>query len=407
MSTVPTAESFLRHHARTAQGVPTIAVLVGPVGLGRRAWGLRVTSAPRPHAVAATVEPHAVLTAWVAVAFGAADAGALAVRWVERCAGSGAAVVTPSARPTLYDLDVLWRGLPIDPRSPAATAARLLLSDRAQGAATDPPRFVREVAGASGAPGRVVRAVADLYPPELWPALLLTPPPGTLPAALRLLEAVAVTEPRVPVGVAVARDEYDQFAAQFEGTRAAALAREGFIEVRGVAGNDLDARLRAAGLEPPVATVARLVNDGVADDVAAAFVGAARAVRAPAPADLASDFRSVHEEFLFGQLESLSETAGLFRPNQPLPFQHGNQTAEADLLAAGLKLAVEVDGAFYHLNPEQYRRDRRKDHLYQKHGYRVLRFLAEDVVTDLERILNTILEVVAEGRGPAQPTGAA
>ncbi|WP_010048939.1 DUF559 domain-containing protein [Gemmata obscuriglobus] len=68
---------------------------------------------------------------------------------------------------------------------------------------------------------------------------------------------------------------------------------------------------------------------------------------------------------------------------------------------------MEVDGAFYHLNPEQYRRDRRKDHLYQKHGYRVLRFLAEDVVTDLERILNTILEVVAERRGPAQPTGAA
>jgi very-short-patch-repair endonuclease len=64
-----------------------------------------------------------------------------------------------------------------------------------------------------------------------------------------------------------------------------------------------------------------------------------------------------------------------------------------------LKLVVEVDGGHYHLNPHQYRRDRRKDVLYQRHGYLVLRFLAEDVVEDLETILTTILDVVSLRRG--------
>ena len=62
-----------------------------------------------------------------------------------------------------------------------------------------------------------------------------------------------------------------------------------------------------------------------------------------------------------------------------------------------------MDGGYYHLNPEQYRRDRRKDWLYQRHGYLVLRFLAEDVVDDLEAILNTILDAVALRRDSAPP----
>ena len=91
----------------------------------------------------------------------------------------------------------------------------------------------------------------------------------------------------------------------------------------------------------------------------------------------------------------MAETAGRFRANGELEFRHGPRLAEADLIDPVLKLAIEVDGGYYHLNPEQYRRDRRKDHSYQRHGYWVLRFLAEDVVADLEAILTTILEAVA------------
>jgi hypothetical protein len=249
-----------------------------------------------------------------------------------------------------------------------------------------------------------------LFPPEVWPSLLLSAPRGapegwTLTAA-RALERFAAAEPRVPAGVALTPAEYAGLVARHPDARAVALLREGFVEVRGVAGNELEVRLRAAGEEPPRAAVERLAAGGLAEEVAEAFVAATKAVRSPTPADAASDFRSVHEEFLFAQLESMPQTAGLFRPNRELGFRHGPQAAEGDLVAESLKLAVEVDGGFFHLNAEQYRRDRRKDWLYQRHGYLVLRFLAEDVVEELPLILDTILEAVALRRASLRPGGA-
>lgn len=75
----------------------------------------------------------------------------------------------------------------------------------------------------------------------------------------------------------------------------------------------------------------------------------------------------------------------------------------------GFKIVVELDGIHYHLNQEQYRRDRRKDVLYQQHGYFVLRFLSEDVVRVWEPVLETISEAVALRRAAAtpNPSGAA
>jgi very-short-patch-repair endonuclease len=71
-------------------------------------------------------------------------------------------------------------------------------------------------------------------------------------------------------------------------------------------------------------------------------------------------------------------------------------------VAADLRLAVELDGFFHFLGPDGYRRDRRKDWELQRHGYLVLRFLAEDVVARLEEILDTILAAV-ELRRAAHP----
>jgi hypothetical protein len=105
--------------------------------------------------------------------------------------------------------------------------------------------------------------------------------------------------------------------------------------------------------------------------------------------------RSAAERFLFELLDQLPETAGLFELNARLGFCFGPMPAEVDLLAASLRLAVELDG-FHHFNdPERYRRDRRKDALLQKQGYLVLRFLAEDVVVRMEDILSEVRAAVA------------
>ncbi len=105
--------------------------------------------------------------------------------------------------------------------------------------------------------------------------------------------------------------------------------------------------------------------------------------------------RSAAERFLADLLDELPETCGLFELNTRLDFCFGVKPAEVDLLAAGLGLAVEIDGYYHFRDPEGYRRDRRKDALLQRRGYLVLRFLAEDVVSRLEEILEEIRTAVA------------
>jgi very-short-patch-repair endonuclease len=105
--------------------------------------------------------------------------------------------------------------------------------------------------------------------------------------------------------------------------------------------------------------------------------------------------RSKAEAFLWLQLEGLPTTAGLFALNQPLGFRFGKREAEGDLTAAALRLVVELDGHWHFQDPAAYRRDRRKDHALQRHGWFLLRFLAEDVVFRLDEVLSTIEDSVA------------
>lgn len=406
-------DSLDRHHARRTAGVPTVGALVGPIGLGARAW--RRWCGERPCVVASAGADGFVLR-WVEALFATTPPREQAYRWLAAAVGrSPDAVAADLGRMTRFDLDQLARALGIDARSPGAAAALLVLRDGVARAETTPAGFVAECGGSgtvAGRAARVVRAVATLYPPEAWPALLLMPPAGqpsewALPAA-QILEPVAAAEPRLPVALALPIEEYARLASRSE-VRAVAMLREGFVEIRGVSGNELEERFRNAGVAPPPPAVCeRLTGTGLADDVAGAFVAAVRTVRTASHAEAESDFRSVHEEFLYGLLESMPDTVGLFRPNCPLAFRHGHKSAEADLLAESLRLVVEIDGGHYHLTPEQYRRDRRKDWLYQRHGYAVLRFLAEDVASDPGPALDTILEAVAFRRSllHSTPTGA-
>jgi very-short-patch-repair endonuclease len=97
----------------------------------------------------------------------------------------------------------------------------------------------------------------------------------------------------------------------------------------------------------------------------------------------------------------LPETKGRFRVNAglPIPFD-GLGRLEVDLLCGDARVAVELDGAQHLADPVAYRRDRRKDQLLQENGYFVLRFLAEDVGKELDRVLDTILRALSHRRRP-------
>lgn len=101
--------------------------------------------------------------------------------------------------------------------------------------------------------------------------------------------------------------------------------------------------------------------------------------------------RSAVERFLFRHLEVFAKTKGLFELNGTLDIPFGaNPFMEVDLLSRTKKLAVEIDGYRHFQDKEAYRRDRRKDELLQSAGYFVLRFLAEDVMSDLGTVVDCI-----------------
>jgi superfamily II DNA or RNA helicase/very-short-patch-repair endonuclease len=142
------------------------------------------------------------------------------------------------------------------------------------------------------------------------------------------------------------------------------------------------------------ASVRRLVRDGVDSPLAKLFVHAAVIPRSDA--DSPDRARSATEAFLFRRLEKLAETAGRFRLNAelPIPFD-GWGRMEVDLLCESSHIAIELDGRQHLGDAEAYRRDRRKDTLLQENGYRVLRFLAEDVAKCLDQVLDAILRALA------------
>src|SRR5208337_3670923 len=147
------------------------------------------------------------------------------------------------------------------------------------------------------------------------------------------------------------------------------------------------------------ASVRRLIRDGVDIPLAGLFLQTTQNPSAEAQGEARA--RSASEAFLFRRLETLLETKGRFILNENLPILFdGSGHMEVDFLCAESALVIELDGAQHLADAEAYRRDRRKDQLLQRHGYFVLRFLAEDVGKHLDSVLDTILAaLVHRGKG--------
>jgi len=145
--------------------------------------------------------------------------------------------------------------------------------------------------------------------------------------------------------------------------------------------------------ETYAATIKRLAKEGVDNETADLFVMAATTEPGQA--------RSAAERFLFRFLDGMPKTKGLFLLNGKLEIPFGpNPNMEVDLLCTTRKIAIEVDGKLHFAAPENYRRDRRKDYLLQKHGYTVLRFLAEDVLERIDEVMNVINDCVERSSSP-------
>jgi hypothetical protein len=354
-------EWSVRHRARRSRGVPTVTLLPPPDAWGR--WQAVLPSSAR------AADAEGLLDAWLEAAharepLGTAFTRGLARRFgplegsaLDRWAAMEARVVGRVSRAAAAVLRVAWE------RQARLTAADL------------------EAAVAPAPPTTGLAAILELAPALSEQALFLDAPSLT-PADAAALVALAEATPALPLGACLDPEAATRLPRL--APRAWAILAEGLAEAGG-----------ATAATPGVAeSRAWLARRGAGADALAAFTEAA-ATAATGDTDAA---RSAAERALFLALELCPETRGQFQLNATLPARFGPRDVEVDLLAANLDLAVEVDGYFHFRDPEDYRRDRRKDLLLQELAHRVVRVLATDVFERLEATVGVIKAAVARRR---------
>lgn len=401
-------QALERHQRRRAQSIPTLSALAGPPGATLSLWLQWLRSHSRPGCTSSASSELEAARDWALALTRSSHLPSLAAEHLAASAGLPHGELPARLQAaTHYERDTLLQPLlAAAPPGDTTSACRALLQPHPQ----EP--WAAVLAACEHEPLRAFAALHSLLPPGKAPALLLvasTPEHAERSArvASRLANAVpslvvALTAPRRALEACLHRPEH----------QALALLREGWVEWESPTAEALAQRLQPLGLHEPHAlasSLARLAEDGASEELLHAYAQAARerealaAAQQPPPPEAVDRFRSAAERFLFQRLESLPTTAGLFEPNALLDFRLGHRRVEVDLLARSLALAVEVDGYHHFRGAEDYRRDRRKDLALQRHGYLVVRFLADDVVARLEELLATLEELVALRRAAAGP----
>jgi len=380
-----------RHERRRRVGVPTVSLLVGmgPSTLGAaRRWAGR---SGRPVVRLAGVDHGAAPEAWFDRLAIGRSLDLDAADWLDRRSGRGGSSTTPGeiGRMTPFELGMRLDAALADDRSDPAEACRWLLG---LAVANEQPMLINLAGRLDPNPGgmrRAVGAIRALVPEGRDPIVLLaTTGPDDKAAdrvesAGRFLAGWAEADPGMTLLLATSPAGQARLDRLAPGTRLGAILGESVVAVA-------SARTDETAPVPPI-----LVKIDVPKVVRKLFVAAAVAENKTG-VDRA---RSAVERFLFALLQSIPETAGLFRLNAGTGFRFGpTREMEVDLLAESLQLAVEIDGYHHFRGPDDYRRDRRKDVELQRHGYFVLRVLADDVVGRLEDVLDAILAEVADRR---------
>ena len=93
---------------------------------------------------------------------------------------------------------------------------------------------------------------------------------------------------------------------------------------------------------------------------------------------------------------SILRRAGItgFKPNLTVRLSDG-QYAEIDIAFVDRRVAIELDGFAYHSDADTFRSDRRRGNQLMADGWTVRRFTWDDLVSDPEGVLATVLELLA------------
>jgi hypothetical protein len=391
---VTVAQLLERHDIRRRYNTPTVTVLVGSVGTGGRVWR-RWTQEQNRKVVTVTTLSQAEHP-WLTALCNQLDLPQLALNSVALRLGLENNTFGSSWKhKTLAERQQFWQTTYPGPVTP-------LLQTLCELAGTDNPLPPQELASLLlEGYADPFSALSDLYSllrplcsVETWPTLLLQPEAGVdmawLAAVAPTLAQWAFQMPSLALAVCVPPSLWQAYLTQAPESRYKALLREGVVECPPPSPQHFSQALAAAGWQDHPQPTAQLLADHGADEIV--LNAAVRLIQAT-HTDAASDqARSAAEQFLYEFLQLLPETAGRWELNASLDLPFGSRPMEVDLLERSRRLVIEIDGYYHFRDQDHYRRDRTKDFLLQKHGYVVLRFLAEDVLCQLEQVRDRILE---------------
>ncbi len=231
-----------------------------------------------------------------------------------------------------------------------------------------------------------------------------------LDQALRTAGELALRAPTLPIAVAAPRHVVERVSPALAGSTLGSLVRRGRV--------DVDEEVTPSGPGPQNASNTAPHRDrakprrggGATEGLSAPSSGRRARADAPSPsqgtrpeAPRRGVPRSKPEAALYTALEQDPRTRGHFALNQRVQLPGGLR--EIDLLAASVRLAVEIDGWHHFREPAQYRRDRHKDVRLQRGDYFIMRFLAEDIQGDrmaytVDEIACILLELSSDNRTP-------
>lgn len=285
-----------------------------------------------------------------------------------------------------------------DARLPANHSTRLARAvvERAVGKA--PSELLKST---SDDPLHLLKGLVELVSAPPLPVLMLAPSSQValrnwFLASANTATTIAMQMPALPIAIAVPTDIWDDYTTYAPEDRVKAMLRERAVVLPVLDREGAEQVLRDAGVEPLVMTagIQAIVANGITSELAYATAAALAAPVAATNRDEDDQARSAAERFLFEFLELLPETAGRFELNASPGFRFRSREAEIDLLDARLRIAIEIDGYYHFRDPEGYRRDREKDWELTRHGFLVLRFLADDIIPRLEDVRDRILAAV-------------
>jgi Protein of unknown function (DUF559) len=398
-----------RHQIRREQGVPTLCLLLGSPEIAAQVWLDWAQGAGRRASVSSARNEVDLAGDWLdAVAAGNDLVEAALLRIAARHPVLRSLNRGRLERMTLAEFEALWESLhfsSVDNQS--SFVAHEILTSSLEGTDSSPRLRDRIISAApmDRAPllANVLIGFTGVLPANRLPANLLIPPEShpsaDLLAAAKMLAALVTAAPALPIGMQASASAIESLMQSSADSRLATLLREGAVNLETGDSDQLPSDPAEKGNAIPVATLAYLTRIGAAAEVKELLAETARHLVKPTKEE-EDRARSAAEQFLFRVLELLPATAGRFKLNERLEFQHGPRSAEGDLVAAAERVAIELDGHYYHLaDAEAYRRDRKKDYSYQRHGYLILRFLSEDVVARLEEIVKRITEAIEDNEG--------